>query len=769
MRMPIVFIKNLTITNRGCMTIKRMAHAVGVCMAVLAQQAWAQENTGGKVELSPLNVSGEAIPAERQALEKPGAVSARGPDTRLQPVDQIVRSMPGTFTQIDPAQGAVSVNIRGLSGLGRVNMMVDGVSQNYYGSAPSSVSHGGVPSSQFGALIDPNFIIGVDVSRGNVIGGDGVNALAGSANFRTIGVDDVVFAGEKTGARTKMSTGNNGVGRSAMLAVAMKNPAFDGGSVGFMVATSASVIGNNYKNAKGVNSEEFGFGYNRYYKQKPKSQLLKLDLKLNDFHALELSARDYRSTFTRRDIQSDDYYVKYHYTPFSELIDLNVVASSSRGNQKYMPEALTNFINTNAANRADAFDINNTSSFRLAGGDALVTLGGKLMRNRYSKHVESLVDDPDNPEANQQSIENNTFGPEGRQKIDSVYAGLQYNRGIYQVNAGLNYTSFELTGYKPACDLRVQCFPQGASRIALKEHGVNPSLMLSAQVAPWFQPFASAERTMRGPNPQEVFFSNDGGASMNPFLKGEKATTYQLGFNSSLHGLLSASDALNFKALYFKSKIDGYITSQSFLVCDSGRKCNIAEVIAKDWQNVDEYVTKMYIYINSATPVYSRGWELEAQYQLGPAYARLSYTRETTRQPTSIASAWFGAADISELPSVYYNLDVGTRLLDNKLEVGAILKHTGSNRRLSPDNEADEATGEVLKADNPKIPAVIDLYASYQVSKNLFLRLSVQNAMNKNYSEALNRLNSMPSQSQDNTPLSTARGRTYVAGLEYRF
>ncbi|MGK5064635.1 TonB-dependent receptor domain-containing protein [Janthinobacterium sp. LB3P112] len=751
------------------MNIKIMAHAVGVCMAVLAQHAWAQENTGGKVELSPLNVSGEAVPAERQALEQPGAVSARGPDTRLQPVDQIVRSMPGTFTQIDPAQGAVSVNIRGLSGLGRVNMMVDGVSQNYYGSAPSSVSHGGVPSSQFGALIDPNFIIGVDVSRGNVIGGDGVNALAGSANFRTIGVDDVVFAGEKTGARTKMSAGNNGVGRSAMLAVAMKNPAFDGGSVGFMVATSASVIGNNYKNAKGVNSEEFGFGYNRYYKQKPKSQLLKLDLKLNDFHALELSARDYRSTFTRRDIQSDDYYVKYHYTPFSELIDLNVVASSSRGNQKYMPEALTNFINTNAANRADAFDINNTSSFKLAGGDALVTLGGKKMRNRYSKHVESLVDEPDNPEANQQSIENNTFGPEGRQKIDSVYAGLQYNRGIYQVNAGLNYTSFELTGYKPACDLRVQCFPQGASRIALKEHGVNPSLMLSAQVAPWFQPFASAERTMRGPNPQEVFFSNDGGASMNPFLKGEKATTYQLGFNSSLHGLLSASDALHFKALYFKSKIDGYITSQSFLVCDSGRKCNIAEVIAKDWQNVDEYVTNMYIYINSATPVHTRGWELEAQYQLGPAYARLSYTRETTRQPTSIASAWFGAADISELPSVYYNLDVGTRLLDNKLEVGAILKHTGSNRRLSPDNEADEVTGEVTKVDNPKIPAVVDLYASYQVSKNLFLRLSVQNAMNKDFSEALNRLNSMPSQSQENTPLSTARGRTYVAGLEYRF
>ncbi|UMR31400.1 TonB-dependent receptor [Massilia sp. MB5] len=753
------------------MKTKVMAHAVGACMVLFAQHAaaQAQDSDNGKVEFSPLNVSGESVAVDQQALEKPGAFSSRGADTRLQPADQILRGMPGTFTQIDPGQGAISVNIRGLSGFGRVNTMIDGVTQNYYGSAPSEVAHGGVPSSQFGALIDPNFIVGVDVSRGNAKGSEGVNALSGSANIRTIGVDDVVFAGEKMGGRTKLSTGSNGVGRSAMLAAGLKLPAFDGGNVGFMAATSASVIGNNYKNAKGVNSEEFGFGYNQYYRQKPKSQLLKLDMKFNGFHALELSARDYRNSFTRRDIKSDDYYLKYHYTPFSELIDLNVMASRSRGNQKYMPGALINFVNTNAANSADAFDINNTSSFRFGGGDVLLTLGGKAMRNKYSKHVESLVHDPDNPLANQQSIENNTFGPEGRQKIDSLYAGLQYNHGIYQVNAGLNYASFTLNGYKPACDPRVQCFPQGAARIALKEHGVQPSLLLSAQIKPWFQPFASAERTMRGPNPQEVFFSNDGGASMNPFLKGEKSTTYQLGFNSSMHGLLSKDDALNFKVLYFRSKIDGYITSQSFLVCQGGRKCNIAEVIATDWATVGDYVTNMYIYLNSPTPVRSRGLELEAQYQLGPAYARLSYTRSKTSQPTSIASSWFGASDISELPNVYYTLDLGARLLDNKLEVGALVKHTGANRRLSPDNEADEVTGATMTVVNPNIPAVVDLYASYQVSKNLFLRLSVQNAMNKDFSEALNRLNSIPSQSNENTPLSTARGRTYLAGLEYRF
>ncbi|NVD99861.1 TonB-dependent receptor domain-containing protein [Massilia sp. BJB1822] len=752
------------------MKTKVMAHAVGACMVLFAQQAASQQaQDSSKVEFSPLNVSGESVAVEQQALEKPGAFSSRGADTRLQPVDQILRGMPGTFTQIDPGQGAISVNIRGLSGFGRVNTMIDGVTQNYYGSAPSEVSHGSMPSSQFGALIDPNFIVGVDVSRGNAKGGEGVNALSGSANIRIIGVDDVVFAGQKMGGRTKISAGSNGLGRSAMLAAGMKTPAFDGGSIGFMAATSASVIGNNYKNAKGVNSEEFGFGYNQYYKQKPKSQLLKLEMKLKDFHTLELSARDYRNNFTRRDIQSDDYYLKYHYTPFSELIDLNVMASRSRGRQRFMPGALIGFANTSTANSADAFDLNNTSSFRLAGGDVLLTLGGKAMRNRYSKHVESLIQNPDNPLAGQQSIENNPFGPEGRQKIDSLYAGLQYNRGIYQINAGLNYASYALTGYKPACDANVQCFPQGAAQIALKEHGVQPSLLVSAQIKPWFQPFASAERTMRGPNPQEVFFSNDGGASMNPFLKGEKSKTYQLGFNSGLHGLLSKDDALNFKALYFRSTIDGYIASQSFLLCTGGRKCGMPEVIATDWHSVVEYSSNMYIYTNSLTPVRSRGLELEAQYQLGPAYARLSYTRSKSSQPTSVASSWFGASDISELPSVYYNLDIGARLLENKLELGALIKHTGSNRRLSPDIDTDETTAKVLKVENPKIPAVVDLYASYQVDKNLFLRVSVQNATNKNFSEALNRLNALPSQADDKTPLSTARGRTYLAGLEYRF
>ena len=40
-----------------------------------------------------------------------------------------MRSIPGTYTNTDQAQGTVQVNIRGMSGFGRVNTMIDGVTQ----------------------------------------------------------------------------------------------------------------------------------------------------------------------------------------------------------------------------------------------------------------------------------------------------------------------------------------------------------------------------------------------------------------------------------------------------------------------------------------------------------------------------------------------------------------------------------------------------------------------------------------------------------------
>ncbi|MFS7159559.1 TonB-dependent receptor [Serratia proteamaculans] len=746
------------------MKIKLIVSLIGAGIALSGAATAAQsgaEGSKGKVVFSPLNVSAadSSNSSEKEALEKPGAFSSRGENKNLESVDSILRSMPGTYTQIDPGQGSVSVNIRGMSGFGRVNTMVDGITQNYYGSSPSDAAHGGLPTSQFGALIDPNFIVGVDVARGNATGSAGVNALAGSANFRTIGVDDVVFSDNPFGVRTRFSVGNNGIGRSGMIAVGGKTSAFgEGGSLGAMAAISGSSITSNYKNGSGFDSEEFNV--DKTYRQNPKSQLFKVDIKPDAFNSIELSARTYQNKITRRHIDSNDFYIKYHYAPFSELIDFNLTASTSRGEQKFMSDNMAGFSDSTAKNISDAVDVNNTSRFSLQEVDFAFSYGGKLIHNEYKKRASGLVTD-------EGQAESSPVGIAGKQNIASIYSGLQLNYGIWQGNFDLNYSAYDISGYKPACDERVACFPQGASNINLKEHGFNPAVMLSAQVTPWLQPFVSYNKSMRGPNIQEVFFANSGGQSMNPFLKGETAETYQAGFNANAHDLLFKQDSFQLKAVYFESKIKNYISSQSYMVCSNRQKCNRAQTSQEEWDNADVNVA-MTMYSNSYEPVRSRGVEVEAMYDAGFAYTKLSLSKEHTSQPTNQASNVFGAGDISELPELYFTLDTGVRLLDEKLTLGGLVKYTGKAVRLSPDSNVDE-NEQLLKEPAPHIPTVIDLYSTYQFNRNLLLKFSVQNLMDKDYSDALNKMNAMPSQSQDFSPTNTARGRTYIFGGEVRF
>ena len=46
---------------------------------------------------------------------------------------------------------------------------------------------------------------------------------------------------------------------------------------------------------------------------------------------------------------------------------------------------------------------------------------------------------------------------------------------------------------------------------------------------------------------------------MNPFLKPERAETWQAGFNIDTRDLLVEQDALRFKALAYRSRIQNYI------------------------------------------------------------------------------------------------------------------------------------------------------------------------------------------------------------------
>lgn len=159
-------------------------------------------------------------------------------------VDAIVRSMPGAFTQQDKSSGLVSLNVRGDSGFGRANSMVDGVTQTFYSTSTDAGRGGG--TSQFGAVIDQNFIAGVELNKGSFNGKGGLNTLTGSANFRTLNADDVIKDDKNFGVIAKGLTGKNATDKNFMLAAGGRQW-LDNGSISALYAYSHKDISQNYK------------------------------------------------------------------------------------------------------------------------------------------------------------------------------------------------------------------------------------------------------------------------------------------------------------------------------------------------------------------------------------------------------------------------------------------------------------------------------------------------------------------------------------------
>ena len=197
-------------------------------------------------ELDEIQVKGKHIAKEKKVFTEGQAKSSRERVYQSsENIDTIVRSMPGVFTQQDKGSGVLAVNIRGDSGLGRVNTMVDGVTQTFYSTSADAGRSGS--SSQFGTALDPNFIAGVDVTKGSFSGANGINTLSGTANFRTLRVDDVVHGNNTFGLLTKGLTGTNST-KSNFMATGAVQKWFDSGArLGALYGYSHRNVEQNYK------------------------------------------------------------------------------------------------------------------------------------------------------------------------------------------------------------------------------------------------------------------------------------------------------------------------------------------------------------------------------------------------------------------------------------------------------------------------------------------------------------------------------------------
>lgn len=117
--------------------------------------------------------------------------------------DMLVET-PGVYSAVSAQDPGLSVNIRGMQDFGRVNTMIDGMRQNF--------NENGHQQRNGQLYVDSELISSVVIEKGPRSDVTGATSIAGSANFGTLNVDDIILPGQDQGVRLRGMTGLGGHG-----------------------------------------------------------------------------------------------------------------------------------------------------------------------------------------------------------------------------------------------------------------------------------------------------------------------------------------------------------------------------------------------------------------------------------------------------------------------------------------------------------------------------------------------------------------------------
>jgi hemoglobin/transferrin/lactoferrin receptor protein len=623
-----------------------------------------------------------------------------------------LRATPGAFTREQTENPGIIVNVRGMQGMGRVNTMIDGVPQTFRNLS----GHGGTFDNM--AFVDPNMVVGVDINRGAVPGNEGLGTLSGSANFRTIGIDDILLEGKDYGGMTTINLGTNGKYFSRLTAAGWKHSFDTVGGVSIMGALSGSNFGN-FRNGDGV---EYPFDSS----QQPSSGLFKLDFTPDDTQSLKLGGLWYDNAFSVESagydwqISNKTYTAKYAYQPGDNIFDLkaNVYANIT---DISMSSATGVFAGRDGTNTGLGFDISNSSTWDVNDKTSI-----KLDYGAAINSDEFKGNDQRGANADGQLIKSGGF-------LDATLT-----RGIFGLTTGIRYDAWSLSGAKNFVEPGTGDCPSGHAGLCDQpsRNGGNwdPRIGLTLTPKDWLQFYATYAYTMRPPTAAEMFYPgghNFDGSSQpinnNPDLVPERQEGLDIGVNLREGDLFLPGDSAYAKLGYFRNRISNYIT-----------------------YGFDENGEEKWINLPGTTTM--QGVELEGGYDMGRAYANLSVTIADTDQPVG-EGAGFGN-DVGTLPDDFATLDLGARFFEQKLTLGGRVRYTGDSIQAFFDRK------ETLTR-----PAytLVDLYGSWKISKNFNAFFSVENLLNKSY------WNANTGTSDIFTGITNGHGRTIIVGATARF
>jgi hemoglobin/transferrin/lactoferrin receptor protein len=663
-------------------------------LATLAQEVTVLDTIvveGEEGEVTTKTLSGASV----EELEGALIVEQYGND-----IGTAVRATAGAFTRSPADSPTVTVNIRGLQSYGRVNTMIDGIPQTFRNIS----GHGGSYDDQ--VFLDPGLVIGADIAKGAVAGADGLGALAGAANFRTIGIDDLVDAGETTGGMARLSFGTNGNDVSATLAGAVQSK---DGTWGGLAAVSGYNHGP-FEDGAGTETSE-------YYKDEPRTILAKMRYRPSADLEFNLTAQDYQNTFYPTDssgyiwdVERKSVIADMAYNPGDPLIDMKA--------KVYWQDMSFNFptgegktsgsyLGRNGTDETFGANLSNRSKLSIAAGDLLFDYGVAYTSNDFD-------------------TEESTSGANAAGKLSKsgVFFNAAYAIGDWDFGGGVRYDYYQLDSTIDGED------------VTRDDGKLNGNLVARYHLNDAWSVYGSYAETMRAPTVTEMFYSGGSHATSsssvltNPDLEAETADTFELGVNFGREGLWAG-------ATLFQSDIENFINYQ---------------------EDSDGNVR----FINTDGTVTMKGIELSAGFDTERFFGSLSLTLADTEQPIS-NNAGVGMDTYGQLPDDYATLDLGVKLLNGDARVGGRVRYVGESSVATFTSFTDYSGTTVDLASY----TVFDLYGSWQVSDGFELYASVENLFDKFYREAGTGL-ATSGESLFGDGIG-GRGRTVELGMTYRF
>ncbi|MDH4981583.1 TonB-dependent receptor [Hyphomicrobium sp. D-2] len=551
----------------------------------------------GAIALDTIDVSGgggSASAAADEPYQTPGSSAHISADqiqqVRPSRAGDVFNGTPGVIAASKNTGGGVDVNIRGMQGMGRVKVMVDGTQQD-------SNTYRGYYGADNRSYFDPDLIGGVDIEKGPSDGPYGSGAMGGVVNFKTLNADDILKPGSSYGARIRGGIGGNTIAPSLnpfMARPESEEPelfSFDNKFGSVAIATRSEHLdvvgavvkrqhGNYFAGKYGPETVTYAgdqwnpsittrYAYNNLQEEVPNtsesttSTLLKGTLKYGD-HALELGHSSYdsengyvyplwagqaqRQQFLLSQTTSNRYTAKYKFTPAdNDLLDVrfNVWRSDLESKDPYQRQAgwWHNILETEAWG-VDAW---NRSRFDTLVGSASLQYGLEYSSSEFS--------------ASEQYPNAAPFAKvSGTRELGGAFLrGSLDLTSWLAVNGGLRYDAY-----------RTEATPRNSASISNEGNALLPSAGIT--VTPWsgIQLFGKYAEGYRPPTVREIAgTSGDGSgwAGPNPNLRPEQSESWEVGVNALGNDLLRQDDQYRLKVAYFDSSYADYITLGSATHC----------------------------------------------------------------------------------------------------------------------------------------------------------------------------------------------------------